>query len=116
MVFSGSALPLRICSSPVITITPRADVQRFSLHAAVRCVADDRNALEQLRHITCPALAYERTHCNVDGRVVLKPKTAWRNDNTHLVMSPLEFLQRLAVLMPRVPRVARPRLIRTCAR
>ena len=34
-----------------------ADVQGFSLHAAVRCGADDRQALEQLcRYITRPAL------------------------------------------------------------
>ena len=35
-----------------------ADMQGFSLHAAVRCDADDRQALEQLcRTITRPALA-----------------------------------------------------------
>jgi len=31
---------------------------------------------------------------------VLKLKTAWR-DGTHIVMSPLEFMQRLAALVPR---------------
>ncbi len=35
-----------------------ADINGFSLHAAVRCAADDRDALEQLcRYITRPALA-----------------------------------------------------------
>ena len=35
-----------------------ADSNGFSLHAAVRCGADDRQALEQLcRYITRPALA-----------------------------------------------------------
>lgn len=35
-----------------------ADIDGFSLHAAVRCGADDRQALEQLcRYITRPALA-----------------------------------------------------------
>ncbi len=35
-----------------------ADIYGFSLHAAVRCSADDRLALEQLcRYITRPALA-----------------------------------------------------------
>lgn len=33
--------------------------------------------------------------------VVLKLKTAWRNGATHIVMSPLEFMQRLAALVPR---------------
>ena len=38
-----------------------ADIDGFSLHAAVRCGADDRQALEQLcRYITRPALANER--------------------------------------------------------
>ena len=38
-----------------------ADEQGFSLHAAVRCAAHDRQALEQLcRYITRPALANER--------------------------------------------------------
>ena len=37
------------------------DIQGFSLHAAVRCAANDRQALEQLcRTITRPALANER--------------------------------------------------------
>ena len=40
-----------------------ADIDRFSLHTAVRAGADDRQALEQLcRHITHPALARERVH------------------------------------------------------
>jgi hypothetical protein len=79
-----------------------ADIDGFSLHAAVRCGADDRQALEQLcRYITRPALANERVQTNAAGQVVLKLKTAWRDGTTHLVMSPLEFMQRLAALVPR---------------
>ena len=79
-----------------------ADIDGFSLHAAVRCAADDRQALEQLcRYITRPALANERVQTNAAGQVVLKLKTAWRDGTTHLVMSPLEFMQRLAALVPR---------------
>jgi len=71
-------------------------------HAAVRCAADDRQALEQLcRYITRPALANERVQTNAAGQVVLKLKTAWRDGTTHLVMSPLEFMQRLVALVPR---------------
>ena len=33
--------------------------------------------------------------------MVLKLKTAWRDGTTHLVMSPLEFMQRLTALVPR---------------
>ena len=38
---------------------------------------------------------------NATGQVELKLKTPWRDGTTHLVMSPLEFMQRLAALMPR---------------
>ena len=68
----------------------------------MRCAADDRPALEQLcRYITRPALANERVQTNAAGQVVLKLKTPWRDGTTHLVMSPLEFMQRLAALVPR---------------
>ena len=82
-----------------------ADIQGFSRHAAVRCGADDRQALEQLcRYITRPALANERVQTNAAGQVVLKLKTLWRDGTTQIVMSPLVFMQRLAAL------VHRPRL------
>jgi len=58
-----------------------ADIDGFCMHAAVRCAADDRDALEQLcRTITCPALANERVQTNAAGQVVLKLKTQfqWR--------------------------------------
>jgi Putative transposase len=90
-----------------------AAIDGFSLHAAVRCGADDRQALEQLcRYITRPALANERVQSNAAGQVVLKLKTPWRDGTTHLVMSPLEFMQRLAalVLVPR-PRLHLIRLV-----
>ena len=71
-------------------------------HAAVRCAADDRQALVQLcRYITRPALANERVQTSAAGQVVLKLKTAWRDGTTHLVMSPLELMLRLAALVPR---------------
>jgi len=67
----------------------------------VRSGADDQQALEQLcRYITRPALANERVQTNPARQVVLKLKTAWRDGTTHLVMSPLEFMQRLAALVP----------------
>ena len=67
------------------------------LHAAVRVEAHERKRLEQLcRTITWPALADERVQLNAAGQVELKLKTPWRDGTTHLVMCPLEFLQRLA--------------------
>jgi len=52
-----------------------ADIDGFSLHAAV---------------------PDERVQLNAAGQVELKLKTPWRDGTTHLVMSPLEFMQRLA--------------------
>ena len=79
-----------------------ADIDGFSLHAAVRVEAHDRKRLEQLcRYITRPALSDERVQLNAAGQVELRLKTPWRDGTTHLVMSPLEFLQRLAALVPR---------------
>ena len=70
-----------------------ADIDGFSLHAAVRVKAHDRKRLEQLcRYITRPALPDERVHLNAAGQVELKLKTPWRDGTTHLVMSPLEFM------------------------
>lgn len=74
-----------------------ANAHGFSLHAGVRCAADQRSELEHLcRYITRPAIANERLSVNHAGQVVLKLKTPYRDGTSHLVMSPLEFMQRLA--------------------
>ncbi len=66
-------------------------MQGFSLHAAVRCGADDRKSLDPLcRYITRPALANERVQCNASGQVVLKLKTQfqWRLTCTQVMSQP----------------------------
>ena len=84
-----------------------ADIDGFSLHAAVRVETHDRKRLEQLcRCITRPALSDERIQLNDAGQVEIKLKTPWRDGTTHLVMSPLEVMQMLAALVL----VPRPRL------
>ena len=76
--------------------------QGFSLHAAVRCAMNQRNKLEQLcRYITRPAIANERLKLNSAGDVVLQLKSPYQDGTTHIVMTPLEFMQRLAALVPR---------------
>jgi hypothetical protein len=60
-----------------------ANVDGFSLHAAVRVEAHDRKRLEQLcRYITRPALSDERVQLNASGQVELKLKTPWRDRTT----------------------------------
>jgi hypothetical protein len=48
------------------------------------------------RYITRPALSDERIQVNAAGQVQLELKTPWQDGTTHLVLSPLEFMQRLA--------------------
>ena len=74
----------------------------FSLHAGVRCEANDRQGIEQLcRYITRPAISNERLAINGKGQVVITLKTPWKDGATHIVLEPLEFMQRLAALVPR---------------
>jgi Putative transposase len=60
------------------------------------------------RHITRITIANDRLKRNRAGQVVLQLKSALRDGTTHIVMSPLEIMQRLAALVPR----ARLHLIR----
>ena len=46
-------------------------------------------------------VANERLKRDGSGDVVLQLKSAWRDGTTHIVMLPLEFMQRLAALVPR---------------
>ena len=48
-----------------------------------------------------PRQANERLSVNRAGQIVLKLKTAWRDGTSHHVMTPMEFMQRLAALVPR---------------
>lgn len=76
----------------------------------VRCEAEDRQGLERLwRCITRVVLACERVQCDAARRLVLKLETPWRDGTMHLVMSALEFMQRLAAQVPR-PRLQLIRL------
>ena len=89
------------------TVALCAGAHGFSLHAAVRCGAHQRKELERLCcYITRPAIANERLSRNSKGQVVLQLKSAYRDGTTHIVMSPLEFMQRLAAQIPAHARAA----------
>jgi Putative transposase len=53
------------------------------------------------RYITRPAIANERLKRNRAGQVVLQLKSSYKDGTTHIV-EPLEFMERLAALMPRL--------------
>ena len=77
----------------------------FSLHAGVATKASERKKLEKIcRYISRPSLSEERLSLNANGQVVYKLKNAYDNGTTHIVLEPLDFLARLASLVPR-PRV-----------
>ncbi len=82
-----------------------ADCRGFSLHAGVGFGALDRKGRERLvRYCTRPPLATERLSVLRDGSVAYKLKWANRR-SSHRVMSPLEFMARLASIVapPRLP-------------
>lgn len=79
-----------------------ANAPGFSLHAEGRCPMNQRHKLEPLcRYITRPAIANERLKLNSAGEVVLQLKSPYQDGTTPIVRSPLEFMQRLAALVPR---------------
>jgi hypothetical protein len=74
----------------------------FSLHAGIACKSHQRKKLERLcRYITRPAIAERRLSLANNGNVVIALKTPYDDGTTHVVLSPMEFMGRLAALVPR---------------
>ena len=74
----------------------------FSLHAGVQVAASERQALEKLcRYIARPAIALERLSLNSNGQVVYSLKKPYDDGTTHIVMTPLELLEKIAAIIPR---------------
>ncbi|MCP5272676.1 MAG: transposase [Burkholderiaceae bacterium] len=68
------------------------------------CTSDNpaRSWLEQLcSYIKRPSLSEERVPLSAAWQAGQTVKTPWCEGATHLVMSPLDFMQRLAALVPR---------------
>jgi hypothetical protein len=82
--------------------SPRcASVAGFSLHANVAIAAPDRARLERLcRYAARPPLSVDRLEALPDGRLRYWFKTPWRNGTTHAIFEPLEFIEKLAALVP----------------
>jgi hypothetical protein len=82
-----------------------ASADGFSLHAGVAAGADERKKVERLcRYIARPAIAEGRLSLTAQGQVRYTLKTPYRDGTTHVVFEPLDFMARLAALVPR-PRV-----------
>jgi hypothetical protein len=77
----------------------------FSLHAGVSCEAHQLDKRERLcRYISRPPVAVKRLSLSRRGKVVYTLKTPYRDGTTQVVFEPLDFIARLAALVPR-PRV-----------
>ena len=73
----------------------------FSLHAGVVCQAKERQKLERLcRYISRGALSEKRLSIGNQGQVIYRLKTPYNNGTTHVVFSPMDFMARLAALIP----------------
>jgi hypothetical protein len=73
----------------------------FSLHAGVAAEAHERQKLEKLcRYITRPAISEKRLSISPQGRVRYQLKTPWRNGTTHVEWDAVDFIAKLAALVP----------------
>ena len=80
-------------------------VAGFSLHAGVAARADERKKRERLcRYISRPAVSEKRLSLTTNGNIRYQLKTPYRDGTTHVIFEPLDFLARLAALVPK-PRV-----------
>ena len=82
-----------------------AKANGFSLHAGVSCEGSQRNKRERLcRYIARPAVAIPRLSLSSTGKVVYTLKTPYRDGTTQVAFDPVDFMARLAALVPK-PRV-----------
>ncbi len=78
-----------------------AELEGFNLHAGVVIAAKDRDGLERLlRYMARPAVVLDRVSELEDGRVAWKLKMPGSRGETHRIMEPIEFMARLAALVP----------------
>jgi len=109
LALAGGAFLARPPSSP--NDKAEADLERrerrfsaaeggFDVHCAVRLAADDDLGRERLvRYCTRPPFALERIEVLRDGRIAYLLKVP-RKGRTHRIMTPMEFMARLAALVP----------------
>ena len=73
----------------------------FSLHAGVDIAPNERANLERLcRYVSRPPVAGERLALTAAGQMRYTLKTPYRDGTTHIVLEPLDLMERLAALVP----------------
>jgi len=79
-----------------------ADLDGFSLHAAVRIPGGLVDRLEQLcRYAARPPIVLDRLSRTGDGTLLYKLKRRYRDGSTHVVFTPHTLIERLCALIPR---------------
>lgn len=107
MIATGdrAGLPVRrVLSDPAggVRTSPLCYVSRgFSLHAARRVEADDRDGLEQLcSYVTRPPLAAGSLEKVGDDKYLFKMKSSWSDGTSYIILSGHELLEKLAAIVP----------------
>jgi len=73
----------------------------FSIHAGVTVHAADKDGRERLiRYCARPALSMERMSETSDGLIAYRLRHAQKGKATHRVMGPIDFLARIAAIIP----------------
>jgi len=86
--FEAAGWPIQRVSPPLV-----ANENGFSLHAATRVRAGERDRLEKLcRYVTRPALCLKRLGVRSDGQISWSLRKAWRDGTKAFVMTPNEFI------------------------
>ena len=81
--------------------SPVGKVAGFSLHAGVATKTRERKKLERLcRYISRPAVSEKRLALTSRGMVRYELKTPYRDGTTHVIFEPLDFMAKLAALVP----------------
>ena len=74
----------------------------FSLHAGVSTEAHQRDKLERLcRYVSRPAVSEKRLALTSNGNIRYQLKTPYRDGTTHVIFEPLDFIAKLAALVPK---------------
>ena len=82
-----------------------AKANGFSLHAGVSCEGHQKDKRERLcRYTARPALAVPRLSLSSTGKVLYTLKTPYRDGTTQVAFDPVDFIARLAALVPK-PRI-----------
>jgi len=98
--------PMQDAKRSLSTASRRWTIQRvpacWPRWTAFPCKAYQRSKLERLcRYITRPPIATKRLSLDRQGRVIYQYKRPFRDGSTHVVLEPLDFMARLAALVPR---------------